>query len=89
MALSMAAPPVDPSGPRRSSLPGLRWPTAVSTVLPLPSRSPLCPPTVLGPRLSSTSPSSARSLTHAARGLDPGWANWARATATALRVQYL
>eukprot|EP00969_Alexandrium_andersonii_P257685 11393410-Alexandrium_andersonii.AAC.1 len=68
----MAAPPVDPSGPRRSSLPGLRWATVVSTVLPLLSRSSLCPTTVLGPGVSSTSPSSVGSLTHASCGLDSG-----------------
>eukprot|EP00969_Alexandrium_andersonii_P140075 6196741-Alexandrium_andersonii.AAC.1 len=61
----MAAPPVDPSGPRRSSLPGLRWPAVESTVLPLLSRSSLGPPrrsqlpaAVLGPGSSPTSPSS-------------------------------
>eukprot|EP00969_Alexandrium_andersonii_P221528 9784273-Alexandrium_andersonii.AAC.1 len=31
MALSIAAPPVVPSGPWRRSLPGLRWLTGVST----------------------------------------------------------
>eukprot|EP00969_Alexandrium_andersonii_P198557 8769295-Alexandrium_andersonii.AAC.1 len=61
MALSMAVPPVAPSGPRRSPLPGLRWVTVVSAVLPSPKRSSLWPRAVLGPGLSSTSPSSVRS----------------------------
>eukprot|EP00969_Alexandrium_andersonii_P301689 13336165-Alexandrium_andersonii.AAC.1 len=96
MALSKAAPPVEPSGPRRSSPPGLRWLDATSTVLPSlrrgslgPPRRPLLSVVVLGPGLSSTSPSSVRSLTHALRGSDPGRTIWARTTATALRVQYL
>eukprot|EP00969_Alexandrium_andersonii_P020564 898929-Alexandrium_andersonii.AAC.1 len=65
MALPRAAPPAEPSGPRRSSPPGLRWLAATSTVLPSLRRSSLSPPrcpllsaVVLGPGLSSTSPSS-------------------------------